>query len=660
MQIFLQLKIVFEFFELKGGKIMKGYAGKILRIDLSRGKISTSPSASFNGKYLGGRGVGAWILFNEVPPETPALDPKNIMIFGTGPLTGTSAPSSGRLSLVTKNAVSKGFAYSNAGGHFAPELKYAGYDHLIISGKSPFPAYLIINNDTVKLKKADFIWGKDVWETEDTIKSNLLQSDLQILSIGPGGENLSKCACIMINKGRALGFGGCGAVMGSKNLKAIVVKGSKSIEAADPSGFMQECQKSFRKIDMSIGANFLRQGGTIAKVNPSFPLPTRNYQDANWGEKNLKVEEKKFSSPFEIKRSACFNCSMRCSHFYSIPNDTYAGLVCEGIQTNAIRGFGSNLDIDDPAFIIAANSLCNKLGLHIDEISSILGWAFECFEKGILTCQDTDGLELNWGNQKVALELIRKIGYRESFGNILAEGVAKASQIIGSDSQKYAMSIKNTGINEGGIRIKKAWALGIATSTRGGGHLCGSPNSEGVKSITPEIGKKRYGVPTAGNVITYEGKAKLVVWFEKYKAVIDSLGMCCFTSYWQNNLLGPNDYANLFYKITGKPIDKDKLFIIGEKILNIEKAYNTLSVGFSRKDDFFPDRFIEEPVKQGPYKGERLDKESWNNLLTEYYSYKGWDTQTGWQTEECLEKLGLEKLKKELEKVGRLIINGNR
>jgi len=230
------------------------------------------------------------------------------------------------------------------------------------------------------------------------------------------------------------------------------------------------------------------------------------------------------------------------------------------------------------------------------------------------------------------------------------------------------MSIKGTGINEGGIRIKRAWALGIATSTRGGGHLCGSPNSEGVKNITPEVGQARYGVSTAGNPVTYEGKAKLVVWFEKFKAVIDSLGVCYFTSYWQNNLLGPDDYAKLYSKLTGRTITKEQLFKIGEKILNIEKAYNTLSIGYNREDDYPPERigynreddypperFMNEPVKSGPFKGEHIDKNSWSKLLDEYYSLKGWDVKSGWQTDKCLEDLELTEVKKQLEKAGRLI-----
>jgi len=634
---------------------MKGYTGKILQIDLSANKISTAPDTSYNENFIGGRGVGTSILFNNVSPEIPALDPKNLLIFGTGPFTGTAAPSSGRLTLVTKNVVSGGIAYSNGGGYFAPELKYAGYDHLIISGRANNPVYLLIDNEKVSIEDASFIWGKDVWETEDIIKNRFIDQDMQVLSIGPAGENLSKTACIMINKARALGFGGCGAIMGSKNLKAIVVRGEKPVEAADPDGFMRECQNSFKKMEKSIGTALLRQGGTIAKINPKFPLPVRNYQDGNWGEKAQKVKENVFKKLFETKRSACFNCPLSCSHFYSIKDGKYAGLECEGVQINGVRGFGSNLDIPDPAFILACNSLCNRLGLHIDEISATLCWAFECFEKKILTTKDTDGLELNWGNQEAALKLIEKIAYRNGFGDILAEGVALAAKIVGRNSQKYAMSIKGTGINEGGIRIKRAWALGIATSTRGGGHLCGSPNSEGVKNITPEVSQERYGVSTAGNPVTYEGKAKLVVWFEKFKAVVDSLGVCYFTSYWQNNLLGPDDYAKLYSKFAGRTINKEQLFTIGEKILNIEKAYNTLSMGYNREDDYPPKRFMNEPVKSGPFKGEYIDKNSWNKLLDEYYSLKGWDVKSGWQTDKCLEDLELEEVKKQLEKAGRLI-----
>lgn len=540
------------------------------------------------------------------------------------------------------------------GGHFAPEVKFAGFDYIVVSGKAPSPVYLFIDDGNVKIEDASSIWGKDVWETEEAIKEKIKDKSVQILSIGPAGENLVKGACIIVNKARALGFGGCGAVMGSKNLKAIVVRGKKAIKVADPSGFIEECRKIFKKMDRSIGTNRLRQGGTISKVGPRLLLPVRNYQGSYWGEKSLKVREIVFKKLYEKRRLACFNCPMNCSHFYSIEEEPYTGLKCEGVQINAVQAFGSNLDIPNPAFILRCNALCNKMGLHVDEVSASLAWAFECFERGILTRKDTDGLELKWGREDVVIALIKKIAYREDFGNVLAEGVQKATQIIGEDSYRYAISVKGAGVNEIKMRVYKGWALGIFTSTRAGGHLSGSPNTEGA-NLTPELNQLRYGVSTAGDPRTYKGKAKLVFWFERYKAVIDSLGMCYFTSYWQDNLLGPGEYARLFFKATGKLISADDLFKVGQRIQNIEKAFNTLHRGFSRKDDFPPERLMNEPVKSGPFKGERLEKSCWNKLLDEYYTVQGWDPKTGWQTDRCLERLGLNKVKEKLEKKGRLI-----
>jgi len=635
---------------------MYGWTGKLLRVNLSTGSVAVESSSLYNERFIGGRGAGDWILFNEVNPDISPLSPDNVMVFGTGPLTGTAAPSSGRLSLVTKNVLSGGIVTSNVGGHFAPELKYAGFDHIIVSGKASNPVYLFIDDGNVEIKDASFVWGKDVWETEDTIKEELKDKGIQVLSIGPAGENLVKSACIIVNRGRAFGFGGCGAVMGSKNLKSIVVRGKKTIKVANPLGFMKECQKIFRKMDRSIGTNQLRQGGTISKIGHSLPLPVRNYQDGYWGEKSLKVKEIVFKKLYEKRRLACFNCSMNCSHFYSIEEGPYTGLKCEGVQINAVRGFGSLLDIPDPAFIIECNALCNRMGLHVDEVSASLAWAFECFEKKILTKKDTDGLELKWGSRDVAITLIKKIAYRDGFGNILAEGVKKAAEIIGKGSNRYAINIKGVGINEGKMRTHKGWALGICTSTRGGGHLNGSPR-EGEADLTPQLSQVRYGVPTACDPRTYEGKAKLVFWFERYKAVIDSLGMCYFTSYWQNNLLGPSEYARLFSKATGKLMSADDLFKIGQQIQNIEKAFNTLHQGFSRKDDFPPERFMNEPIKSGPFKGERLKKYCWERLLDEYYALQGWDIKTGWQTDKCLELLELNEVKVQLEKAGRLIKN---
>lgn len=632
-----------------------GNTDKIVRFDLTKNTYLIEEKKPYEEELIGGRGFGDWILFNEVGKDVSPLEPENIMIFGSGPLTGTIAPSSGRLSLVTKNLMSGGLAFSNAGGHFGPELRYAGFTDLVIQGKAAYPVYININDDQIEIRDASHLWGKDTWETEDLIKQELGDEQVQVLSIGPGGENLAKSACIIINKARALGFGGCGAIMGSKNLKAIAVRGSQPAQVSDPEGFMNECYRVFKKMEHSIGTNFLRQGGTINKIGPALSIPYRNYQDGHYGQKTAELSQLNFKRKYEIKRIACFNCPMNCSHFYSIEEGPYKGLKAEGLQINAVRGFGSNLDVADPAFVIKCNAYCNQLGLHIDEISSTLAWIFDCYEKNIVTKKDLDGLSLEWGNQAAAVELIRKIAYREGIGDILAEGTYRAALKIGRNSLNRAVTIKKTGVNEGNVRGKKAWALGIITSTRGGGHLCGSPNSEGLRNITYQIGKERYDVPTAGQPKTYEGKAKLVTWFEKFKAVVDSLGVCYFSSYWQNNLLSPDDYAALYSKVIGKDVDSKKLFEIGEKIINIEKAFNTIHGGFNRKDDYPPQRFMDEPVKTGPLAGERLPLDKWNKLLDEYYDFHGWDKETSWQTENILDKLQLTKIKEKLREEGRLI-----
>jgi aldehyde:ferredoxin oxidoreductase len=596
---------------------------KIIKVDLNTESIQYMNLPSNSKDFLGGRGVGVQILKNEIKNGDSPLSPQNPLIFSTGPMTGTPAPASGRLSLVTMNAINNGICFSNGGGHFAPELRYSGIEHLVIVGHAKRPIYLFIKDGQIEFRDAGKLWGKDTWETDQIIKSELKDTRTQILSIGPTGENLSLMACIMINNSRALGFGGCGAVMGAKNLKAIAVRGTGSIAPADSEAFMNQVRKANNKIDRSIGTGYLRAGGTINKIGPKLPLPTRNYQDENW-EAGKKITTNAFREISDYKRLSCFNCPMYCSHFFSVKEGAYAGLKTEGTQINVVRGLGSLLDTPNAGFILKAGSLANRYGIHVDELAATLSWAAECYEKGLLDKEDI-GFSLEWGDEKAFLKLIEMIAKREGFGNILADGVYRAAETVKKNSDKYAMTIKKTGINEGCVRGKKGWALGIATNTRGGGHLGGSPNTEGVASYTESVGEARYGVPQAGNPKTYEGKPKLIFWFERFKAVIDSLGMCYFTSYWQNNLLGPKDYAALLSSFTGIDYTEENLFRIGNDILNMEHDFNKKHAGFNRKDDHFPERFYEEKVSSGPFKGELLKIDEWEKMLDEYYKLHNWD-----------------------------------
>jgi aldehyde:ferredoxin oxidoreductase len=480
-------------------------------------------------------------------------------------------------------------------------------------------------------------------------------------SIGPAGENLVKFACIIVDDGRAAGFSGCGAVMGSKNLKAIAVRGSKKIPVAQPALLKETVADIRKRIDSSAAIEKMRQGGThylaaAGGLDHSGPQGTRNLQDEFWSkEKSKNVKEPAFK-PWEIKRLGCFNCPVHCSHLYEIPDGENKGKHVEGIQANTVRAFSSNLDIDDPQVVLNANFLCNDLGLDVDGTGAALGWAFECFEKGLIAEQDTDGFRLNWGNGEAALALIKKMALRQGFGDLLAEGVSAAAKRLGRKSEEYAMHIKGAPVNESCMRTHKAWALGVVTSTRGAGHLRGAPNTE-QKIIPPERSQELWGVPNADDPGSYEGKAKLVTWFEAFKAAVDAFGLCYFTTYWRDvHLIGPKDLCDLLYGATGRKIQEDELLGIGEKIINIEKAFNTLHAGFSRKDDHPPYRLQRSSVSQGLFKGAYLNEENWETMLSEYYDQHRWDKVTGWQTEACLDALRLPSfIKKRLKEKNRLI-----
>jgi len=314
--------------------------------------------------------------------------------------------------------------------------------------------------------------------------------------------------------------------------------------------------------------------------------------------------------------------------------------MCEGFQTNIDWDFSAKLDIDDPVSLIKINALCSELGLDIDNSSAPIAWAFELFEKGIISQTETDGLKLDWGNSEAVIELINKIARREGFGRILSEGTKRASQIIGRGSENYTSHIKGQDSIEA-IRSDKGWALGCVVAPRGGGHLDGAFQT--------------HRTPNAGDRHSYDSKAQVVFWFERFKAVVDMMGICYFTTVWSDqNLLGPDDLSRLFSAATGVNLNSDELMLIGQRVHNIEKAFNTLHAGFTRAEDYPPKRFMLEPVKEGPNKGERLDENKWGAMLDEYYQIHGWDTKTGWQRAECLDTLGLPEVKNRLSQTNKI------
>lgn len=624
-----------------------GSIGVSARIDLRTGEIRLVPTSQLRGPFLGGRGAGQYLVFREVAPSVSPLDPENLLVFGAGPLVGTLAPASSRASVDTKGLTTGGVSSSNVGGHWAPELKYAGFDMLVIQGKAEKPVYLLIENGRISIRDASSLWGLTTWETEEYLRRQMADERLQLLSIGPAGERMSPISCIMVDRARAAGHGGCGAVMGSKNLKAIACRGNMPISIASPGAFNDAVRRSEAKLSGSKGVSLSREGGTLLRsgcggFDGKRPTTVRNSQDESWSpEKVALIREAVFRERFEVARLACFNCSMYCSHYYRVEQGIYDGLRCEGVQSNAARGFGSNIDVTDPAAILKANALCNAYGLDVDGAANMLAWSFELYEKGILTSADTDGLMLRWEDHQAMVTLLERICRGEGVGNLLGQGAKRGSAMLGRGSAYYGLTNKGHDLNESALRSHKAWALGVFTSTRGGGHLNGAPSTE-FQRVSPEVSMQLFGVPTAGVPEVYEGKPEILVYFERLKAIVDSLGLCYFGSQWiETTLMDARDYADLYSSATGNELIAEDLMVQGEKLVNLERWFNFLHCGYGRQEDYPPERLMLEPIQSGPWAGHLIDRERWDSTLDRYYSLHGWDLKTGVPSVERLMKMGL-------------------
>lgn len=617
-----------------------GWTGKILYIDLNKQNTYTEETEKYLD-FIGGRGINQYLLFQMVDKNIDPLDAENVVILGSGPLVGTLAPAASRLAVEFKNVITGGIGSGNSGGQFAAEMKFAGYDHIVITGKAPKPIYVYLHNDQVFFRDAGELWGKSTWDTENCIKGRENDRTLKTLTIGPAGENLVKFACLIGDRGRAVGYGGPGAIFGAKNLKAFAVKGTNSVRVADPDRFLQKVKSYYANtIEKSEMVRVHRKGGTLLAYQvpgENRPHGVRNMSDEFWNNEAIAaISRETVDRNFLLRRHACFNCPVYCSGIYKI-NDR----IFEGFQANAFRSYASNLDIKVPEIVLEANALANLHGLDGDHLSSVIAWAVECFEQGVLTASDTNGLELGWGRGESLLKLIDMITYRRGFGDVLANGVYEAARTVGRGSEKYSVVVKKNGLMEAAMRCNKAWALGIVTSTKGGGHLRGAIGKDNAE-ISPEISQKIFNIADIGPITSYEHKAELVTWQENYKGIIDMMGICALTSVWMDfSLYQPEDIVEFYRYATGKDTSAQELFRVGAKIQNLERVFNLLHAGFGRKDDLPPQKLVDFPVSAGPFKGEKLDLNEWNALLDEYYVLHQWDPETGWPTRERLLDLDL-------------------
>jgi aldehyde:ferredoxin oxidoreductase len=633
------------------------FAGKSLFVDLSARSIDTKRTKEIESGFLGGRGLNQSILLDQQKDGTQPFDEDNTIIFGSGRLVGTGTPSAVRLNIDSKNVFTGGIGSSNVGGKFATELKNAGFDHIVISGKSKRPVFLWVSNDGAEIRDAGQLWGKMVFETGQLLRESLRDKEIQYIAIGPAGEHLVWAAAIIEGNSRGAGRCGLGAIMGDKKLKAIAVRGAGRglIQIAQPDRFSKLAKQFSDKLSSLPAVLKKRQFGTIAAVNEANRMmqPVHNYADEWLSEEEIRSYSADKFEKMAIGRVS-YPCPIECHHMYrgSSPNE----IPLDKLEANTVWDFGPRLGLTNAEDLLTCHALCTHYGLDIDTTGAVISWAMDCFEKGLLELSDTDGVSLRWGDAKTVFQLIKKIALREGIGDLLSQGSQKASLVIGKGSEKLSVNIKGMDLIEA-IRSLKGWALGVVVSPRGGTHTRGAPQTENYR-MDRDISKKIFGVETAGIPEEYEGKPNVVFYYEKLHAVLDSLGLCHFASNWSapgQGTPGPDEIAAILTAAVGEDFSGDNLMERGEKILSLEKIYNLIHTNFGRKDDYPPERLMKEPIKTGPFKGAKLDRNEWDTMLSEYYSLHGWDPNSGFPKEETLRKLGLGKYTNILKNKGKIV-----
>jgi len=601
-----------------------------LRIDLSTGKTGTEPLKEELAKnYIGGIGLGMRLLLDNLKPGTEPFSPENPLILMTGPLTGTMAPTAGNgIAFVSKSPLTNGVGEAKSHGFFGADLKRAGYDAVIFEGRSEKPVYVWIDDDAVQLMDAKHLWGKSPADTEETIREELGDYYIRVAAIGPAGEKLSRVACIINDRTRAAGRTGMGAVMGSKNLKAIAVRGTKDVKVAKPEEFL-EFVKILHERMKGPAATKYRTLGTPVNVlvhNSLGALPTRNFTNATF-EGAEKVSGEYLNERFVAKIIGCSSCAMRCEHIAVVPEGPFKGTTTR-VEYEPLWSLGPNCGVDRLDAIIKAMDLCNYYGLDSLSTGNIIGFAMDCYEHGILTKKDTDGIDLRFGNYEALVAMVKKMGAREGLGDILAEGVKMAAEKIGKGAEKYSNHIKGLEMTGYDIRGLKTAAVGYAVSFRGADH-----NRHGA-----------YGLDLGGKVNRFKfekGRSKLVIEIEDLYTIIDSLIVCKFSrgTYFE----GFDDLAQYYTLVTGIEMTPEELRISGERISNLARLFN-IREGFTRKDDHLPAKVMSTPIPDDTVsKGSYITKKELDFMLDDYYESRAW-TKEGIPTTEKLNEIGLNDL----------------
>ena len=633
---------------------MYAYAGKILHVDLTAEKVREEPlSQERVKKLMGGRGVNAALLFELTKPGIDPLGEENILLFGTGALSGTCAPSSGRMTITAKGPATNLYLKSSVGGHFAPELTFAGYDYLVIHGKARRPVYLWIQDEKVTIRDASHLWGKDVPDTDELIQEELKNDRVETAGIGPAGENLVKFAAIMIGHNSA-GRGGLGAVMGAKKLKAVAVQGHKPVEVARPELFKNLSLRALQTLAGFEGRKGLSLYGTAGLVpirNEMQLFPVKNFQEDHL-EGAYQFSGQYLAEKGYLKnRFGCSACGTSCHRFTTVDEGKYKGSKSGGPEYETVAAFGGGCKVIDTEAILKANELCNRYGMDTISTGSVIQWAMECREKEVL---DAEGVNLTWGNGEAIVELVKRIAFRQDIGDLLAEGVKRAAEKVGHDSWKWAIHVKGLEQSRAEVRARKGYALALAVNPRGPDHLCSQVYAE--DGATPEaraLIKKICGSEKYATHVMPEKRGAIVRWHEDCYAATDALGLCSFVTLSRGYLIDPKMMTEFYAHATGTEVSEEELLEVGHRIVTLEKAFNVRE-GATRKDDTLAWRFMNEPIRSGPRRGMTTPQKELDLMLDEYYELHGWDRATGWPKKETLESLGLEKVAEELARFGKI------
>ena len=592
---------------------------------------------SLRKQFLGGRGLNMYYLSHLTPKGSDPFDENNPLIFGAGLLTGVLG---GRLNVSGKAPESGYLGDSNVGGYFGAELAGTGYSHLVITGKSSRPVYLHIENEKISFRDATHLWGKQTGATQTLIRDELGDDKVQTVCIGPAGENRVRFACIITGPKNAAGRTGLGALMGSKQLKAIAVRGSKPFAIKDPKGYVDLLRQTSAKATSSSWGKALGEYGTpilFKNANTRGWTSYKYHSQTTVGDRGKDLYAENFKNKMSKGAVSCFGCPVHCRHRFEIKEGRFKGTKGEGPEYASISSMGPTLGNLNLESVVYLSELCNQYGIDTISGGNYLGFAFTLYEKGIISKEDV-GYALEWGDHDAIERLLTDTVYRHGFGDVVAEGSFAVNRLP-AEARPHMLTIKNVSIEMTDERAAKALGFGLAVATRGTCHMRSRPSAD-VVNYPRDVLSNFYGGDVGRDFKDYTGKARMVWWHELFNAVTDSVGICRLAGVFSSiNAIGYLDICELLERAVGFEMTESDLYTLGERIYTIERLFINRE-GISRKDDYLPGLYYDQPIPDGPTQGEFIDREKFEMLLDDYYMLHGWD-HYGIPTADTIDQLNL-------------------